>query len=182
MPPTNWKQSLLPVTFGPIQSNIFRHSRSDFGPFLPPRGYGCLYYSSKSTPPPLALPWPIRWYSHQLGNPILIDFAFLGSRTRHPVQKLWTIENGWDMRLKLYLAVFLVFPECISVFPTTCEDPAQSVDWKCNIGKWIWTSESEVMVDGTFSTPLYQTVFVVYLGCISRISGPYLCMSDLTGW
>ena len=83
--------------------------------------------------------------------------------------------------LKLYLAVFLVFPECISVFRTTCEDPAQSVDWKCNIGKWIWTSESEVMVDGTFSTPLYQTVFVVYLGCISRISGPYLCMSDLAG-
>ena len=28
-----------------------------------------------------------------------------------------------------------VFPKCISVFPTTCEDPAQSVDSECDIGK-----------------------------------------------
>ena len=38
-------------------------------------------------------------------------------------------------------AVFVrisVFQKRISVFPTTCEDPAQSVDSKCDIGKWIW--------------------------------------------
>ena len=35
-------------------------------------------------------------------------------------------------------AVFVrisVFQKRISVFPTTCEDPAQSVDSKCDIGK-----------------------------------------------
>ena len=74
-----------------------------------------------------------------------------------------------------------VFQKCISVFPTTCEDPAQSVESKCHIGKWIWRSESQVMVESVFLIPTYQTVFGSYLGCISRILGPYFCMSDLTG-
>ena len=86
-------------------------------------------------PPPLALPWSIGQCFHHLGNSILIDFAFFGSRIRPPVQKLRTIENRSDAHPKLYLGVFLVFPKCICVFPTTCEDPAQSVDSKGHIGK-----------------------------------------------
>ena len=70
-----------------------------------------------------------------MGNSILIDFAFSRGRIRPPVQKLRPIENWSDVHLKLYLGVFLVFPKCISVFPTTCEDPAQSVDSKGHIGK-----------------------------------------------
>ena len=100
---------------------------------------------------------------------------------RPPVQKLRTIENRSDVHLKLYLGVFLVFPKCISVFPTTCEDPAQSVDSKGHIGKWIWRSGSKVMVWGPFFIPTYQTVFGSYLGCISCIFEPYFFLSDLTG-
>ena len=73
-----------------------------------------------------------------------------------------------------------VFQKCISVFPTTCEDPAQSVESKCHIGKWIWRSESEVMVDGTFSTTLYQTVFVVYLPKRKRMHRQKTAISKLT--
>ena len=36
------------------------------------------------------------------------------------------------------------------------------------------------MVEWKFLMPTYQTAFGSYLGRISRISGPYLCMSDLT--
>ena len=85
------------------------------------------------------------------------------------------------MHLKLYLGVFLVFPKCISVFPTTCDDPAQSVESKCHIGKRIWRSGSKVMVGGNVLIPTHQTVFGSYLGCISCILEPYFCMSDLTG-
>ena len=67
---------------------------------------------------------------------------------------------------------------CIS---DPCEDPAQSVDSKGHIGKWIWGSGSKVIGGGTFLIPTCQTVFGSYLGCISCILGPYFCMSDLTG-
>ena len=135
-------------------------------------------------PPPVALPWSIRNCSHHLANSILIDFAFLRGRIRPSVQKLRTTENPSGAHLKLYLGVFLVFPKCISVFPvfsTTCEDPAQSVDSKWHIGKWIWRSVVKVMVVWNDLIPTYQTVFGSYLGCISRILEPYFCMPDLTG-
>ena len=87
-------------------------------------------------PPPLiALPWSIRNCSHHAANSILIDSAFLRGRIRPLVQKLRTTDNLSGALLKLYFGVFLVFPKCISVFPTTCEDPAQSVDSKCHLGK-----------------------------------------------
>ena len=86
-------------------------------------------------PPPVALPWSIRNCSHPLANSILIDFAFLRGRIRPSAQKLRTTENPSGAHLKLYLGVFLVFPKCISVFPTTSEVLAQSVDSKCHIGK-----------------------------------------------
>ena len=115
--------------------------------------------------PPVALPWSIRNCSHHLANSILIDFAFLRGRIRPSVQKLRTTENPSGAHLKLYLGVFLVFPKCISVFPvfsTTCEDPAQSVDSKWHIGKWIWRSVVKVMVVGNDLIPTYQTVFGLY--------------------
>ena len=132
-------------------------------------------------PPPIVLPWSIRNCSHHAANSILIDFAFLRGRVRPLVQKLRTTDNLSGALLKLYFGVFLVFPKCISVFPTTCEDLAQSFDSTCHIGKGIWKSVSPVMVWGKVSIPTYQTVFGSYLGCISCILEPYFCMSDLTG-
>ena len=132
-------------------------------------------------PPPIALPWSFGNCSHHLANSVLINFAFWRGWIRPLVLKLRTTGNLTGAHLKLYLGVFLVFPKCISVFPTTFEGLAQSVDSKCHIGKWIWRSGSAVMVGGKVSIPSYQTVFGSYLGCICCISELYFCMSDLTG-
>ena len=85
-------------------------------------------------PPPIVLPWSIRNCSHHLANSILTDFAFSRGRIGPLVQKLQTTENSSGAHLRLYFGVFLVYPKCISVFPTTCEDLAQFVDSKCHIG------------------------------------------------
>ena len=134
-------------------------------------------------PPPLALPWSIRQYSHQSGNSILIVFAFLGSQIRHLVQKLRTLEIRWDVHPKLYLCVFLYFKSVFLCFRPLVRTRLSLLIQNVTLESEFGDVSPKLWLSGSFwylHTKLYLgRIWGVFLVFPSRIS---VCLTSRVEW